>query len=77
MNVFSIMFQTAHKESDPCKPWTDVAVYKLKVEEKLKSIEGLRYTIIRPGIVYGFGDKTGLSKLKKFAALLYSYWEWS
>ncbi|CAH0394943.1 unnamed protein product [Bemisia tabaci] len=53
--------QTAHKESDPCKPWTDVAVYKLKVEEKLKSIEGLRYTIIRPGIVYGFGDKTGLT----------------
>uniref|UniRef100_A0A1B6M4V8 NAD-dependent epimerase/dehydratase domain-containing protein n=1 Tax=Graphocephala atropunctata TaxID=36148 RepID=A0A1B6M4V8_9HEMI len=50
-----------HKESDPVKPWTKVAKYKLQVESYLKTIPGLKYTIIRPAIVYGTGDRSGLT----------------
>ncbi|XP_066594616.1 uncharacterized protein [Prorops nasuta] len=51
-----------HKEEDPCDdPWTLVAKYKLQVETELKDIPGLKYTILRPAIVYGPGDKTGLT----------------
>ncbi|CAB0039865.1 unnamed protein product [Trichogramma brassicae] len=35
--------------------------YKLQVENELKNIPGLKYTILRPAIVYGPGDKTGLA----------------
>ncbi|XP_046683949.1 uncharacterized protein LOC124369863 isoform X2 [Homalodisca vitripennis] len=50
-----------HKESDQVKPWTKVAKYKLQVESDLKTIPGLKYTVIRPAIVYGIGDRTGLT----------------
>lgn len=54
--------QTAHKESDEVKPWSIIAKYKHQVEIKLQSIPGLKFTILRPAIVYGVGDKTGLSE---------------
>lgn len=31
-------------------------------EKSLSTIPDLKYTILRPGIVYGLGDKTGISK---------------
>lgn len=54
--------QAAHTESDPVKPWSMIAKYKHQVEKKLQTIPGLRYTIVRPAIVYGMGDKTGLGE---------------
>ena len=48
-------------ENDTAEPWTYIAKYKLLVENDLKNIPGLKYTILRPAIVYGPGDKNGLS----------------
>lgn len=53
---------TSHKESDSTNPWTFVAKYKLKVENELKNIPNLKYTILRLPIVYGTGDRKGLSE---------------
>ncbi|RZF33221.1 hypothetical protein LSTR_LSTR014026 [Laodelphax striatellus] len=49
-----------HKESDKCDPWLSIAKFKLQVEEQLEEIEGLNYTVLRPAIVYGIGDRTGI-----------------
>lgn len=46
-------------EGDKLKPWTSLAKSKLAVEEKLRSI-GLPFIIVRPAIVYGNGDITGI-----------------
>jgi len=51
----------ASDEGDKTKPWTLVAKYKLKAEEELKSIPGLKYAVVRPAIVYGTGDVQGLT----------------
>lgn len=32
-----------------------------QVEKELAGIEGLNYTILRPALVYGFGDKVGMT----------------
>ncbi|XP_074096679.1 uncharacterized protein LOC141525885 [Cotesia typhae] len=50
-----------HKEDDPTDPWTFIAKHKLQVENDLKNIPGLKYTILRPAIVYGIADKSGLA----------------
>lgn len=42
-------------------PWTNLAKFKLQVEEELKNIAGLNYVIVRPAIVYGPGDRTGIA----------------
>jgi len=49
------------KEEDSKKPWTGIATYKLKAEEDLKKINGLHWNILRPAIVYGPGDNSGIS----------------
>ena len=49
------------KEDGKTSPWTLQAKYKLKVEEEMATVEGLNYVIVRPGIVYGLGDKQGLT----------------
>lgn len=50
--------------SEDCysEPWTLVAKYKAKVENQLKSVPGLCYTVLRLPIVYGVGDRRNLSK---------------
>lgn len=48
-------------EDDKAVPITSVAKYKHDVEKELKNIPNLNYTIVRPAIVYGVGDRTGLS----------------
>ncbi|VVC26195.1 Hypothetical protein CINCED_3A014887 [Cinara cedri] len=50
------------KEDDKVIPITSVAKYKYEVEKELKNIPNLNYTIVRPAIVYGIGDKTGLTR---------------
>ncbi|KAG8042340.1 hypothetical protein G9C98_004974 [Cotesia typhae] len=49
------------EEDDPTDPWTFIAKHKLQVENDLKNIPGLKYTILRPAIVYGIADKSGLA----------------
>lgn len=52
--------KTPHKESDDVSPWTNIAKWKWQVEKELKEIPVLKYTILRPALVYGPGDKNGL-----------------
>ena len=54
--------QVAIKEDTDCEPWTAVARYKLQVEHFLESVPDLNYVILRPALVYGLADKTGLSE---------------
>jgi len=49
------------KESDGTKPWTGLATYKLKAEGELQKMNGLNLNIVRPAIVYGPGDVSGIS----------------
>jgi len=49
------------KEEGKTAPWTNIAKYKLKAEEALKTIPGLKYVILRPVIVYGPGDNSGVA----------------
>ncbi|XP_026816815.1 uncharacterized protein LOC113556204 [Rhopalosiphum maidis] len=49
------------KEDDKVIPLTSIAKYKYEVEKQLKTIPNLKYTIVRPAIVYGIGDRTGLT----------------
>lgn len=59
----------ASKEDAKLKPWTLLAKNKLKAEEDLKSIEGLNLIIVRPAIVYGVGDVTGITPRLVIAAV--------
>ncbi|XP_059054616.1 uncharacterized protein LOC131848699 [Achroia grisella] len=59
-----------HKESDPTNPWTVEAVMKAKVEQELKNMEPeLNYTILRPAIVYGIGDRRSLTPRLLYGAI--------
>jgi len=49
------------KEDAKIKPWTGIAKAKLKAEETLKGIAGLKLIIVRPATIYGPGDCTGLT----------------
>jgi len=49
------------KEEAKMKPWTGIAKAKLKAEEALKGIPGINLVIVRPAIIYGPGDSTGLT----------------
>ena len=57
-------------ESGALDPWTNIAKFKLEVEQGLKDISGLDYVVVRPAIVYGPGDKAGVGKFKFFAGSL-------
>ncbi|CAD1480748.1 unnamed protein product, partial [Heterotrigona itama] len=58
---FSTSEKNPLKEEDAEEPWTFVAKYKLQVENDLKNIPNLNYTIVRPATVYGCGDRNGLT----------------
>ena len=51
----------ASDESDKIKPWTTFAKFKYQAEEELRKIAGLNLIIVRPAIVYGVGDVSGIS----------------
>jgi nucleoside-diphosphate-sugar epimerase len=48
-------------EKGKLSPWTLLAKYKLQAEEELKNISGLPLIIVRPAVVYGPGDVSGVS----------------
>ncbi|XP_015514980.1 uncharacterized protein YbjS isoform X1 [Neodiprion virginianus] len=50
-----------HKEDDEVDPWTFIAKHKVQVENDLKNIPGLKFTIFRPAIIYGPGDRNSLA----------------
>ena len=62
----------ASNESAKIEPWTNLAKYKLLAEEALKQINGLPLIIVRPAIVYGPGDVSGLSP-RIITAAVYKY----
>lgn len=47
-------------ESGSLDPWTNIAKFKLEVEQGLKDISNLDYVVVRPAIVYGPGDRSGI-----------------
>jgi nucleoside-diphosphate-sugar epimerase len=51
----------ASDEKSKTKPWTKLAKAKLEAEEKLRAINGLKLIVVRPAIVYGPGDVTGVT----------------
>ncbi|KAF5300487.1 hypothetical protein FQA39_LY02286 [Lamprigera yunnana] len=59
----------AHKEDDAIKPWNFIAKWKSQVEVELEQIPDLRYTILRPAVIYGLGDKSGLMPRLMVAAI--------
>ncbi len=76
-NQLSQVYDPSEKpksEDGKLGPWTNLAKFKLQVEDELKNIAGLNYVIVRPAIIYGPGDRTGigvfsLSSLVFFVAL--------
>lgn len=51
----------AATESAKLKPWTLVATSRLRAEEAVRATPGLPSVVLRPALVYGPGDLTGLS----------------
>jgi nucleoside-diphosphate-sugar epimerase len=54
--------KAASTESAPIKPWTTQANKRLEAEQRVQKTPGLQWVILRPAIVYGTGDLTGLSQ---------------
>jgi len=48
-------------EKSKVKPWTKLAKAKQEAEEKLRGIKGLNLIVVRPALVYGPGDITGIT----------------
>jgi nucleoside-diphosphate-sugar epimerase len=48
-------------EDSKIDPWTLLAKHKFNAEKFLPSVPGLKYVILRPAIVYGVGDKIGIT----------------
>ncbi len=53
--------KSASNESATLKPWTIQAVKRLEAEQRVQKTAGLNWVVLRPAIVYGIGDLTGLS----------------
>jgi len=51
----------ASNEDGKLAPWTVLAKYRLEAESELKKLKGLPLVILRPAIVYGPGDMTGIT----------------
>nr|KAI8752522.1 dTDP-D-glucose 4; 6-dehydratase-like isoform X2 [Biomphalaria glabrata] len=49
------------REDSKSEPWTNLARHKLEVEHALENFTDLNYVIVRPTIVYGLGDRNGLT----------------
>ena len=53
--------KAAATEQSAIAGWTKIARFRYQVEELLRHAHKLQYVILRPAIVYGMGDLTGLS----------------
>lgn len=62
VTVAMVMQKPVTEACTQLEPWTQLALQKLEVESELRSMTNLDYIIVRPAIVYGPGDRTGLSK---------------
>nr|CAH0111561.1 unnamed protein product [Daphnia galeata] len=49
------------QEGDAVEPYTLIAECKLEVEKELQKIDQLNYVVLRPAIIYGTGDRVGLT----------------
>lgn len=59
----------AIQEDSSMKPWTKLAQHKEKIEKELeKRKRELNYTILRLPLVYGKGDRKGLSEFEYMCA---------
>lgn len=63
------------KEDAKIKPWTGIAKAKAKAEDELRKIQGLNLIIVRPAIIYGPGDLSGLTPRMITAAVYKSLGE--
>ncbi|RXG55157.1 hypothetical protein Avbf_03302 [Armadillidium vulgare] len=65
LEISSGQLESSEKKPVPevteCHPWSVIGRYKFEAEKVIKSIPGLNWIIVRPGIVYGPGDKLGLT----------------
>ena len=59
--VYDADKKASKEDSAKIKPWTLLAKYKAKAEDELKGIAGLNYVVVRPAIVYGLGDTSGVT----------------
>jgi len=59
-------------EESKVDPWTKMADAKLKAEEELKKLKGLNLIIVRPAIIYGPGDVSGITP-RIITAAVYKY----
>jgi len=48
-------------EKHKVEPWTSIAVAHAEAENKIKSVAGLKYIIVRPALVYGTADQLSLT----------------
>lgn len=60
-------------ENCSLKPSSMIGKCKAKVEDELSNIANLNYTILRLPIVYGIGDKNGLSMYRFCCLFKISY----
>lgn len=62
----------SHKEDGAIEPWSFIGKWKYQVEQQIKDIPNLNYTILRLATVYGLGDRTGLTP-RIIGAAIYKY----
>uniref|UniRef100_A0A336L5B6 CSON003295 protein n=1 Tax=Culicoides sonorensis TaxID=179676 RepID=A0A336L5B6_CULSO len=63
---------TEVKEDCIVEPWTMIGKEHAKLEDYLKGQKSVKYTIVRLPVVYGKGDRTGLTP-RIIAAILYKH----
>jgi nucleoside-diphosphate-sugar epimerase len=51
----------ASKEDSSIKPWTGVGEFSYEAEKELQGMAGLNLSIVRPAVIYGAGDVSGIS----------------
>jgi nucleoside-diphosphate-sugar epimerase len=52
--------KSAATEESKISPWTVQAKYRFEAENAVRAVDGLESVILRPAIIYGPGDLTGL-----------------
>lgn len=50
---------------------------KFRTEQALKTIPNLKYTVLRPAVIYGTGDKIGISKYIALRKWIYENFKFS
>ena len=61
------------KEDGKIKPWTKQAACKLRAEEAIRGMDGLRWTVLRLAYVYGVGDVSSVVMQRLVCAPIYKH----